>query len=104
MALQRWKKPLKKQIDSLLFRNRNQPPYVTAIDVCSKTLGKKITRAQFDWRSIIERCLSPCEQGIERCSLSVGQIDEVIMVGGSTRIPKVGEIVEKFSEESQTVA
>jgi molecular chaperone DnaK len=45
---------------------------------------------------LFERCLRPCEQALKDAGLSIGQIDEVIMVGGSTRIPKVGEIVEKF--------
>ncbi|HEU0110788.1 MAG TPA: Hsp70 family protein, partial [Flavisolibacter sp.] len=59
---------------------------------------KKLTRAKFEQLadSLFERCLKPCEQALKDAGLSTSQIDEVILVGGSTRIPKVGEIVEKF--------
>src|SRR6185312_6104125 len=45
---------------------------------------------------LFERCLHPCEQALKDAGISASQIDEVILVGGSTRIPKVQEIVEKF--------
>ena len=73
-------------------------PYVTAVDGVPKHLVKKLTRAKFEQLSdsLFERCLKPCEQALKDAGLSAAQIDEVILVGGSTRIPKVQEIVEKF--------
>jgi len=59
---------------------------------------KKLTRAKFEQLcdSLFERCLKPCEQALKDAGYTVKDIDEVILVGGSTRIPKVQEIVEKF--------
>src|SRR5574343_194878 len=73
-------------------------PYVTAVDGVPKHLVKKLTRSQFEKLAdrLFERCLKPCEQARKDAGMSVSQIDEVILVGGSTRIPKVQEIVEKF--------
>jgi molecular chaperone DnaK len=63
-----------------------------------KHLVKKLTKAKFEQLAdkLFERCLRPCEQAIKDAGVSASQIDEVILVGGSTRIPKVQEIVEKF--------
>jgi molecular chaperone DnaK len=73
-------------------------PYITAIDGVPKHLVKKLSRAKFEQLadSLFERCLKPCTQALKDAGLSTSQIDEVILVGGSTRIPKVQEIVEKF--------
>src|ERR1700748_3852901 len=73
-------------------------PYITAVDGVPKHLVKKLTRAKFEQLSdaLFERCLKPCEQALKDAGLSTSQIDEVILGGGSTRIPKVQEIVEKF--------
>ena len=73
-------------------------PYVTAVDGVPKHLVKKFTRAQFEKLAdtLFERCLKPCELALKDANLSITDIDEVILVGGSTRIPKVQEIVEKF--------
>ena len=73
-------------------------PYITAVDGVPKHLVKKLTRAQFEKLSddLFARCLKPCEAAIKDAGLSVSDINEVILVGGSTRIPKVQEIVEKF--------
>jgi molecular chaperone DnaK len=73
-------------------------PYVTAVDGVPKHLVKKLTRAKFEQLSdpLFERCLKPCEQALKDAGLNASQIDEVILVGGSTRIPKVQELVEKF--------
>ncbi|MEO6638264.1 MAG: molecular chaperone DnaK, partial [Ginsengibacter sp.] len=73
-------------------------PYVTAVDGVPKHLVKKLTRAQFEKLSddLFTRCLKPCEAAIKDAGLSVADINEVILVGGSTRIPKVQEMVEKF--------
>src|SRR3954463_12358138 len=73
-------------------------PYITAIDGVPKHLVKKLSRAKFEQLAdtLFERCLKPCAQALKDAGLSASQIDEVILVGGSTRIPKVQEIVEKF--------
>ena len=68
------------------------------MDGVPKHLVKKLSRAKFEQLSdtLFERCLKPCEQALKDAGISASQIDEVILVGGSTRIPKVQEIVEKF--------
>src|SRR5450432_2173368 len=73
-------------------------PYVTAVDGVPKHLVKKLTRAQFEkiTDELFARCLKPCEAAIKDAGLSISDIKEVILVGGSTRIPKVQELVEKF--------
>jgi molecular chaperone DnaK len=73
-------------------------PYVTAVDGVPKHLVKKLSRAQFEKLAdtLFERCLKPCELALKDAGLSITEIDEIILVGGSTRIPKVQEIVEKF--------
>jgi molecular chaperone DnaK len=73
-------------------------PYITAVDGVPKHLVKKLTRAKFEQLSdsLFARCLKPCELALKDAGYSTSQIDEVILVGGSTRIPKVQEIVEKF--------
>jgi len=73
-------------------------PYVTAVDGVPKHLVKKLSRAQFEKLSdnLFTRCLKPCEIALKDANLSISEIDEVILVGGSTRIPKVQEIVETF--------
>jgi molecular chaperone DnaK len=100
MALQRLKEAAEKAKIELSSSSETEInlPYITAIDGVPKHLVKKLTRAKFEQLAdnLFERCLRPCEQALKDAGLSVGQIDEVIMVGGSTRIPKVGEIVEKF--------
>jgi len=73
-------------------------PYITAVDGVPKHLVKKLTRANFEKLadSLFERCLKPCELALKDANLSINDINEIILVGGSTRIPKVQEIVEKF--------
>jgi molecular chaperone DnaK len=73
-------------------------PYVTAVDGVPKHLVKKLSRAQFEKLAdtLFARCLKPCELALKDANMSITDIDEVILVGGSTRIPKVQEIVEKF--------
>lgn len=73
-------------------------PYITAVDGVPKHLVKKITRAQFEQLvdDLVKRTLGPCEKAMKDAGLTVADIDEVILVGGSTRIPKIQEEVEKF--------
>src|SRR6202163_813095 len=100
MALQRLKEAAEKAKIELSSSTETEInlPYVTAVDGVPKHLVKKLTRAKFEQISdkLFERCLKPCEQAMKDAGLNVSQIDEVILVGGSTRIPKVQELVEKF--------
>jgi molecular chaperone DnaK len=100
MALQRLKEASEKAKVELSSSSETEInlPYITAIDGVPKHLVKKLTRAKFEQLAdnLFARCLKPCEQALKDAGLSTSQIDEVILVGGSTRIPKVQEIVEKF--------
>src|SRR5215203_1689728 len=100
MALQRLKEAAEKAKIELSSSSETEInlPYITAIDGVPKHLVKKLTRAKFEQLAdtLFERCLRPCEQALKDAGLNTSQIDEVILVGGSTRIPKVQEIVEKF--------
>ncbi len=73
-------------------------PYITAIDGAPKHLVRKLSRAKFEQLSdsLVERTLEPCRKALKDAGISAAEIDEVILVGGSTRIPKVQEVVEKF--------
>ncbi len=100
MALQRLKEASEKAKVELSSSSETEInlPYVTAVDGVPKHLVKKLTRAKFEALAdkLFERCLKPCEQALKDAGLSTTQIDEVILVGGSSRIPKVQEIVEKL--------
>lgn len=100
MALQRLKEAAEKAKIELSSSSETEInlPYITAVDGVPKHLVKKLTRAKFEQLAdkLFERCLKPCEQALKDAGMSASQIDEVILVGGSTRIPKVQEIVEKF--------
>ncbi|MEY3324313.1 MAG: hypothetical protein RLZZ466_1058 [Bacteroidota bacterium] len=100
MALQRLKEAAEKakvELSSSAETEINLP-YITAVDGVPKHLVKKLSRARFEQLAdnLFTRCLKPCESALKDAGLSTSQIDEVILVGGSTRIPKVQEIVEKF--------
>jgi molecular chaperone DnaK len=100
MALQRLKDAAEKAKVELSSSSETEInlPYITAVDGVPKHLVKKLSRAKFEQLSdkLFERCLKPCEQALKDANLKPSDIDEVILVGGSTRIPKVQEIVEKF--------
>jgi molecular chaperone DnaK len=100
MALQRLKEAAEKAKIELSSSSETEInlPYITAIDGVPKHLVKKLSRSKFEQLadSLFERCLKPCEQALKDSGISAANIDEVILVGGSTRIPKVQEIVEKF--------
>jgi molecular chaperone DnaK len=68
------------------------------VDGVPKHLVLKLTRAKFESLadSLFARCLKPCEAALKDAGYTTSQIDEVILVGGSSRIPKVQELVEKF--------
>ncbi len=100
MALQRLKEAAEKAKVELSSSSETEInlPYITAVDGVPKHLVKKLTRAKFESLAdnLFTRCLKPCEIALKDAGLNASQIDEVILVGGSTRIPKVQEIVEKF--------
>ncbi|MFZ9387353.1 MAG: molecular chaperone DnaK [Chitinophagaceae bacterium] len=100
MALQRLKEASEKAKVELSSSSETEInlPYITAVDGVPKHLVKKLSRAKFEALAdnLFARCLKPCEAALKDAGLSTSQIDEVILVGGSTRIPKVQEIVEKF--------
>jgi molecular chaperone DnaK len=100
MALQRLKEASEKAKVELSSSTETEInlPYVTAVDGVPKHLVKKLSRAKFEQLAdnLFQRCLRPCEAALKDAGYNISQIDEVILVGGSTRIPKVQEIVEKF--------
>ncbi len=73
-------------------------PYISAIDGVPKHLVKKLSKAQFEklTHDLVERTLEPCRKALKDAGFYASDIDEVILVGGSTRIPKIQEEVEKF--------
>ncbi len=73
-------------------------PYITADNTGPKHLNIKLTRAKFEQLvdDLIERTISPCEKAIKDAGLSASEIDEVLLVGGMTRMPKVQAAVKKF--------
>lgn len=100
MALQRLKEAAEKAKVELSSSSETEInlPYITAMDGVPKHLVLKLTRAKFEALAdnLFERCLKPCEAALKDAGMNISEIDEVILVGGSTRIPKVQEIVEKF--------
>ncbi len=100
MALQRLKEASEKAKIELSSSSETEInlPYITAVDGVPKHLVKKLSRAKFEQLAdnLFERCLKPCEQALKDAGMSASQVDEVILVGGSTRIPKIQEIVERF--------
>ncbi len=73
-------------------------PYVTATAAGPKHLVKKLSRAKFEQLtdSLVKRSMTPVAQALKDAGLSVSDIDEVILVGGSTRMPRIADEVEKF--------
>jgi molecular chaperone DnaK len=100
MALQRLKEAAEKAKIELSSSNETEInlPYITSIDGVPEHLVKKLSRAKFEQLSddLIKRTLEPCKKALADSGYSVSQIDEVILVGGSTRIPRIQEEVEKF--------
>lgn len=100
MALQRLKEAAEKAKIELSSSNETEInlPYITSVDGVPEHLVKKLSRAKFEQLAddLIKRTLEPCKKAIADSGYSVSQIDEVILVGGSTRIPRIQEEVEKF--------
>jgi molecular chaperone DnaK len=100
MALQRLKEAAEKAKIELSGTSETEInlPYVTAVDGVPKHLVKKLSRAKFEQLadSLVQRTLKPCEDALRDAGLKPSEIDEIVLVGGSTRIPKIQEVVEKF--------
>ncbi|MDO6390308.1 molecular chaperone DnaK [Pontibacter sp. BT731] len=100
MALQRLKEAAEKAKVELSSSNETEInlPYIMPVDGVPKHLVRKLTRAKFEQLTddLIRRSMEPCKKALQDAGLSTSDIDEVILVGGSTRIPKVQEEVEKF--------
>lgn len=100
MALQRLKEASEKAKIELSSSQETEVnlPYITSVDGVPKHLVKKLSRAKFEQLvdDLVRRTLEPCRKAVEDSGYAVGQIDEVILVGGSTRIPRIVEEVEKF--------
>ena len=100
MALQRLKEAAEKakiELSSTTSTEINLP-YIMPVNGVPKHLVKTLTRSKFEQLadSLIQACIAPCRQALQDANLSTSDIDEVILVGGSTRIPAVQAIVEKF--------
>jgi len=100
MALQRLKEAAEKAKIELSSSQETEInlPYITAVDGVPKHLVKKLTRAKFEQLAdtLVTRSLEPCKQALKDAGYTASDIDEVLLVGGSTRIPKIQEVVEKF--------
>jgi molecular chaperone DnaK len=100
MALQRLKEAAEKAKIELSSGTETEVnlPYITAVDGVPKHLVVKISRAKFEKLAddLVQRTLKPCAQALKDAGLDKEEIDEVILVGGSTRIPAIQEAVEKF--------
>ncbi|MBP6732395.1 MAG: molecular chaperone DnaK, partial [Chitinophagales bacterium] len=100
MALQRLKEAAEKAKIELSSSQETEInlPYVTAVDGVPKHLVRKLTKAKFDQLTdaLVERTLAPCRQALKDAGYTAADIHDVILVGGSTRIPKIQEVVEKF--------
>jgi molecular chaperone DnaK len=100
MALQRLKEAAEKAKIELSSSQETEVnlPYITSVDGVPKHLVKKINRSKFEQLvdDLVRRTLEPCRKAVQDAGVNVSQIDEVILVGGSTRMPRIQEEVEKF--------
>ncbi len=100
IALQRLKEAAEKAKIELSASTQTEInlPYITATASGPKHMVKTLTRAKFEQLSedLVKRSMEPCKKALTDAGLSASDIDEVILVGGSTRIPKIQEEVEKF--------
>ncbi len=100
MALQRLKEAAEKAKIELSNTTSTEInlPYIMPVDGVPKHLVKTLTRAKFEQLvdDLIQRTIEPCKTALKNAGLSVGDINEIILVGGSTRIPAIQEAVEKF--------
>ena len=100
MALQRLKEAAEKakiELSNMTSTEINLP-YIMPVDGVPKHLVKTLTRAKFEQLcdDLFQRSIEPCRKALADAHLNASQIDEVLLVGGSTRIPKVQELVKNF--------
>jgi len=100
MAMQRLKDAAEKakiELSSSQKTNVNLP-FITATDAGPKHLNIDITRAKFEQLvdDLVKKTIKPCEKALKDAGLKKGEVDQVILVGGSTRIPKIQEVVKEF--------
>lgn len=100
MALQRLKDAAEKakiELSSSVETEINLP-YITAVDGVPKHLVLKLSRAKFEQLAdeLVKRTLTPCQKALDDAGLNKNEIDEIILVGGSTRIPRIQQAVEDF--------
>ena len=100
LALQRLKEAAERakiELSSSMMTEINLP-YITTVDNVPKHLVKQLTRAKFESliEDLVKSTIEPCRKALEDANLKASEIDEVILVGGSTRIPMVQKIVEDF--------
>jgi molecular chaperone DnaK len=100
MALQRLRESAEKAKIELSSSPQTEInlPYVTADSTGPKHLVMTITKSKFDQltQSLVDRTIKPCKSALENAKLTPSDIDEIILVGGSTRIPAIQEAVKKF--------
>ncbi|MBR1416134.1 MAG: molecular chaperone DnaK [Prevotella sp.] len=100
MAMQRLKEAAEKAKIELSSSQTTEInlPYIMPVGGVPKHLVKTLTRAKFEQlaHQLIEDCKLPCQEALKRAGLSASEIDEVILVGGSSRIPAVQQMVEQF--------
>ena len=100
MALQRLKEAAEKAKIELSNQTQTEInlPYITAVDGVPRHLVKSLTRAKFEalCDNLFQRSIEPCRKALQDAHLSTSDIDEVLLVGGSTRIPKIQELVKNF--------
>ena len=104
MALQRLKEAAEKakiELSSSASTEINLP-YIMPVDGIPKHLVRSLTKAKFEQLidDLVKRTIDPCKSALKSAGLSTSDIDEIILVGGSTRIPAIQEAVEKFFNKS----
>jgi molecular chaperone DnaK len=100
MALQRLKEASEKAKIELSTSSETEInlPYITAVDGVPKHMVTKLSRAKFEQLvdDLVRRSVEPCRLALKDAGLTTNDIDEVILVGGSTRIPRIQQVVEEF--------
>ena len=100
MALQRLRQASEKAKIELSSTNSSEInlPYIMPVDGVPKHLVRSLTKSKFEQLvdSLVKRTIEPCRKAMENANLTVGDIDEIILVGGTTRIPAIQEAVKKF--------
>lgn len=100
LALQRLKEAAEKAKIELSSTQQTEInlPYITADATGPKHLALKLSRAKFESLvdDLVQRTVEPCKKALKDAGLSAGQIDEVVLVGGMTRMPKIQEVVKAF--------